>query len=299
MHPLPMRWSTTGREQPFFCSVMPNKCTLIMADLILSKESSESEIKRYFNAVLELSESDNEFPVNLDEVWMLVYGRKSDATEALQRDFIENVDYRVLRQNPQNPNGGRPTNEYRITVSCMEFFIARKVRSVFEVYRKVFHKTVNKAIEDKPSSKREPTISDKIKVATWLIKTLNLNDTSKLMLAKSIADPLGLPTPDYTPSHGILKSASELLKERNVSISAQVFNKRAIEKGYLCEQERNSSHGQKKRFKSITNKGLSYGENQVNPNNPKSTQPLWYEDKFMELLGVLGFQLTGGLAYAN
>lgn len=50
-------------------------------NLILSKESSESEI-------------------NLDEVWMLVYGRKSDAAEALQRDFIENVDYKVLRQNP-------------------------------------------------------------------------------------------------------------------------------------------------------------------------------------------------------
>ncbi len=69
-------------------------------NLILSKESSESEIKRYFNAVLELSKSNNEFPINLDEVWMLVYGRKSDAAEALQRDFIENVDYKVLRQNP-------------------------------------------------------------------------------------------------------------------------------------------------------------------------------------------------------
>lgn len=45
-------------------------------NLILSKESSESEIKRYFNAVLELSKSNNEFPINLDEVWMLVYGRK-------------------------------------------------------------------------------------------------------------------------------------------------------------------------------------------------------------------------------
>lgn len=30
-------------------------------NLILSKESSESEIKRYFNAILELSKSDNEF----------------------------------------------------------------------------------------------------------------------------------------------------------------------------------------------------------------------------------------------
>lgn len=108
--------------------------------IILSKQSSESEIKRYFNKVLELSKSDNEFPINLDEVWMLVYGRKSDAAEALQRDFIEGVDYQVLRQNPQNSNGGRPTNEYKLTVSCMEFFIARKVRPVFEVYRQVFHK---------------------------------------------------------------------------------------------------------------------------------------------------------------
>lgn len=54
-----------------------------MNNLILSKESSESEIKRYFNAVLELSKSDNEFPINLDEVWMLVYNRRDYATDAL------------------------------------------------------------------------------------------------------------------------------------------------------------------------------------------------------------------------
>lgn len=136
---------------------------------------------------------------------------------------------------------------------------------------------------------KQPTISDKMKVATWLIKTLNLNDTSKLMLAKSIAAPLGLPTPDYTPSHGILKSATELLRDRKTQISAREFNTVAIEKGYLCEQERKSSYGQKKQFKSITKKGLEFGENQVNPNNPKSTQPLWYERKFDELLILLGF----------
>lgn len=37
-------------------------------------------------------------------------------------------------------------------------------------------------------------------------------------------------------------------------------------------------------LKSITAKGRLYGENQVSPNNPKETQPLWYEDKFEELL---------------
>lgn len=58
-----------------------------MTNLILSKESSESEIKRYFNVVLELSKSDNEFPVNLDEVWPLVYERRDSAVKALIRDF--------------------------------------------------------------------------------------------------------------------------------------------------------------------------------------------------------------------
>lgn len=145
----------------------------------------------------------------------------------------------------------------------------------------------------------KPTISDKMKAATWAAKFLNLNESSKLIIAKQILEPYNLPLPDYTPSKGILKSASELLSERGIEISAQVFNKKAIEKGYLCELERNSTHGQKKRFKSITNKGLSFGENQVNPNNPKSTQPLWYEDKFGELLGVLGFQLKGGLTYGK
>ena len=274
-------------------------------NLVLSKDSSESEIKAYFNAVLKLSQSNNEFPINLDEVWMLVYSEKGKAVRALKENFIEgvdyntfakngkteeevfaqngknpeSVDYQVFLKNGENPKGGRPTNEYKLTVSCMEFFIARKVRPVFEVYRQVFHQSVRKVIENRNAPK-QPTISDKMKVATWLIKTLNLNDTSKLMLAKSIAAPLGLPIPDYTPSHGILKSATELLKEAGLSISAQAFNQRAIQKGILCDMKRKSSKGKDKHFKSITESGLAYGENQVNPNNTKETQPLWYKEKF-------------------
>lgn len=120
-------------------------------NLILSKESSESEIKAYFNAVLKLSQSDNEFPINLDEVWMIVYGRKEEAVRALtsSEQFIENVDYQVLRKNAENSNGGRPTNEYKLTLSCMEFFIARKVRPVFEVYRQVFHKVAKHELSRK------------------------------------------------------------------------------------------------------------------------------------------------------
>ena len=74
-------------------------------NLILSKESSESEIKRYFNAVLELSKSDNEFPINLDEVWMLVYPRKDHAVRELidGGQFIEGVDYQVSPKMGKTP----------------------------------------------------------------------------------------------------------------------------------------------------------------------------------------------------
>lgn len=131
------------------------------------------------------------------------------------------------------------------------------------------------------------TVRDKMKAAAWAAKFLNLNESSKLIIAKQILEPYNIPLPDYTPSRGILKSASELLKENGIPMSAQAFNARLIELGYLTELSRPSSNGSVKKFKSITAKGLEYGENQVNPNNPKSTQPLWYADKFNEFINVV------------
>lgn len=112
------------------------------ADLVLKKTSTSEDIKKYFEIIIKLSGSGNKFPVNLDEVWSLVYGRKKDAIEALKRDFIQQVDYQVLRRNPQNPKGGRPKTDYYLSIPCLEFFIARKVRPVFEVYRAVFYERV-------------------------------------------------------------------------------------------------------------------------------------------------------------
>lgn len=245
-------------------------------------ESGE-EIKKYFAAILKLAKASEEFPVNLDEVWPLVYSRKQEAVRALTNEnseFVEGIDYQAVRQNAQG--GQFATTDYFLSLSCMEFFIARKVRPVFEVYRKVFHRAAEYAKQLKA-----PTIKDKIAVADWLTRFLNLNESSKLALAKTIAEPLGLPTPDYTPSKGVLKSAGELLKENECAISAQVFNQKMIEKGFMVELTRPSSKGGVKKFKSIVGEGLNFGENQVNPNNPKSTQPLYYEDKFIELLGLL------------
>lgn len=250
--------------------------------LILSKNSSENEIKRYFKAVLKLSQSDDEFPINLDEVWPLVYSEKGKAVRALtsNEQFIEGVDYKTLAQNGKQDEaswGGNNKIDYKLTVSCMEFFIARKVRPVFEVYRKVFHKSAEQTL----------SLSDKMKAASWAAKFLNLNDSSKLLIAKRILDPLGLPTPDYTGSKDQLLSATELLGINGLKISAQAFNARMTAKGLLTTLQRQSSKGMKK-FKSLTADGLKYGENQVNPNNPKETQPLYYTHLFSGLLSDIG-----------
>lgn len=106
----------------------------------LSLSSSTEEIKRYFKAILELSKLDVPYPANLDSCWTLCYSAKEKAVRALKENFIESVDYQVLAQNGENPKGGRPTIEYHLSVSCLEYFIARKVRPVFDVYREVFHK---------------------------------------------------------------------------------------------------------------------------------------------------------------
>ena len=138
----------------------------------LTKQSSDSEIKAYFIQVLNLSRSKEEFPVNLDEVWPLVYSRRDKAVRALRSGeiFMEGIDYQVFPPNGEksdtfshfggkvqdgdkneNPKGGlnvmgRPQNTYMISVPCLEYLIARKVRPVFEVYRQVFHKVAGGGI---------------------------------------------------------------------------------------------------------------------------------------------------------
>lgn len=106
----------------------------------LTKSSTSDEIKAYFTAILNLSSKSEQFPVDLDEVWMLVYERKDNAVKALVRDFIENEDYKLLRRKAEQVSGAKYFDNYKLSLSCLEYFIARKVRPVFEVYRQVFHK---------------------------------------------------------------------------------------------------------------------------------------------------------------
>ena len=116
----------------------------------LSKNSTNEQIKAYFERVLQLYQSNEKFPINLDDVWMLVYSAKNKAVRALKQNFIENEDYIPLTQNGQRSEKGQFAGggtEYHLSVSCMEYLIAKKVRTVFNVYREVFKKVATGEVQ--------------------------------------------------------------------------------------------------------------------------------------------------------
>ncbi len=142
-----------------------------MKNIVLSKESSDKEIKAYFTQVFKLNKSQKQYPVDLDNVWMLVYQRKDYAVRELRNNFIENIDYQSFLKNEER--GAASIVTYKLSVSCLEYFIARKVRPVFEVYRQVTQRFSEE--EANPMLAIERSISNYKKLGKsdeWIIKRL-------------------------------------------------------------------------------------------------------------------------------
>ena len=120
-----------------------------------------------------------------------------------------------------------------------------------------------------------------------------MNDVSKVALFNKASKDLAnkgiayIPAIDYVDSKGQLLSATELLKRNQIFVSVNKFNGLMMIEGFLEDKTRPSSKGGVKHFKSLTDKGLEFGENQVSPHNPRETQPLYYEGKFRQLLSIL------------
>lgn len=266
--------------------------------LILTKESVPSDIERYFRGVLALDQQDKVFSVNLDDVWQLAYSRKDNAVRALKANFMENVDYIAIQKSensslPQNAEqdwGGNNKVDYYITSACLEYFVARKVRPVFEVYRRVFHHAVAQ-VQQQPSLQEQ--IQANLTFADWAIKTLNINEASKLGWAKKISDKFGLAAelPDAVNAgteKPITHAATDLLKSHNVGISAQAFNRMLELKGVVKHATRPGKRGKVHSWYVITPAFDKYGQNQQDPKFQQQTQIRWYDATFMELLTIVG-----------
>lgn len=129
--------------------------------------------------------------------------------------------------------------------------------------------------------------------ADWDIKTLNINEASKLGWAKKISDKFGLAAelPDAVNAgteKPITHAATDLLKSHNVGISAQAFNRMLELKGVVKHATRPGKRGKVHSWYVITPAFDKYGQNQQDPKFQQQTQIRWYDATFMELLTIVG-----------
>ena len=147
--------------------------------------------------------------------------------------------------------------------------------------------------EEPKYAKQSPSqskLSDKIQAANFLADFLNLNGASKLAIAKSIADPLGLPTPDYVMDEKTVHAAKDLLATHKVKMSSAEFNKILVSKGIVESMTRPGKGGKTHSWVVIPEKYEKFGQNARNPHAQNQTQALWYDNKFSELLALAGIQ---------
>ena len=137
---------------------------------------------------------------------------------------------------------------------------------------------------------QQSALQDKLTVANWVMDSLRYSDAARLQLVSQIAKPYGVPVPDYVPApNGAIHPASYLLNEHGVGLSAIKFNKLALAAGLLEQKERKGTTKVHK-FYSVTEKGSLYGENEVFKDKPDQTQPKWYDNKFSEVLEIIGYK---------
>lgn len=109
-------------------------------ELLTGRMAKMDQVRAHFEYLFNAEESGDNFPVDLEAVFPLAYGTKRDAKRALvnSKDFFEGIDYRIItfEDSAKRPQGGGTQPEKIVlSIQCFEWFIARKNRDVFEVYR--------------------------------------------------------------------------------------------------------------------------------------------------------------------
>ena len=254
-------------------------------------------------ALLPINENNGQRAVNARDLHFFLESKQDFSTWMKNRidqyGFVENQDYQVFHKIMENPKGGRPLDEYAISIDMAKELSmvernekGKQARRYFIACEDKLKEAVSKGyvVTTTAQPKQQLTMKDKLTWIKEVQKMLKLNDASTLGLIQQVADPLGLPVPQYIDSKGILISATAALFELGQPCNVAHFNDLMMKKGYLEELQRKSSKGLVKKFKHITPAGLSWGENQVSPKSPQQTQPLYYKNKFPELLKVLGLK---------
>lgn len=207
----------------------------------------------------------------------VVTGKKADGTDAYQTvitTFInESGVYSLIFSSKQER-----AKEFKHWVTS----------EVLPSIRKTGQYSANEA-----STTLNELLQAKLAFADWSAKFLNLNDASKLGIAQKIGKMVGLD--DALPQSvnagtekPITHAATDLLKQHNVGISAQAFNRMLELKGVVKHATRPGKRGKVHSWYVITPAFDKYGQNQQDPKFQQQTQIRWYDATFMELLTIVG-----------
>ena len=250
-----------------------------MKDLIPVKQNKQGELLVSARNLHEGLEIDTKF---ID--WfkrMLKYG------------FEENEDYFKYEYQVQSQKRERTyiETDYILKIDCAKEIAMIQRNEKGKQIRKYFIEC-EKQLKDISTKDKYISEIDIAKAELSLVevtaKLLNLNDSSKLALATNVYENHNIPTnllPQYTKSKDRILPVSDLLKKNYINMSAIAFNKLLVEKGILKECTRKTTNGGNKKFKMLVD--TEWGENLVNPKCPKETQPMYYQDKFCELLKIV------------
>lgn len=150
----------------------------------------------------------------------------------------------------------------------------------------------------KYSTTHSSSVSDQLTAnmafADWSAKFLNLNEASKLGMARTIGDKFGMVT-DALPqsvnagtANPTTHAATDLLKKHDVGLSARSFNKVLELKGVVKQATRPGRNGKVHRWFVLQPQYDRFGESQQNPQYQQQTQIRWYDATFDELLVIVG-----------
>ena len=206
--------------------------------------------------------------------------------------FTENEDYTSVKSSTVVNNGAvKELQDYALKIDMAKEISMIQRNEKGKQIRKYFIEC-ERQLKDVSTKDKYISEIDIAKAELSLVevtaKLLNLNDSSKLALATNIYENHNIPTnllPQYTKSKDRILPVSDLLKKNYINMSAIAFNKLLVEKGILKECTRKTSSGRNKKFKMLVD--TQWGENLVNPKCPKETQPMYYQDKFCELLKIV------------
>lgn len=191
-----------------------------------------------------------------------------------------------------------------LTEQGLYFFVARSDKPKALPFQKWLAGDVLPSIR-KTGGYRAPNTAATMALVECAANLLRASDSGRVVMLRKAGQAIGADTsflPDYTedsaPGHvGAMDTASatHLLREHGVKLSASAFNLRLSDIGLLESKERKTTGGKIKHFWCITDAGLAYGKNIVSPQSPRETQPHWYRSQFDQLLVMVGLG-EGGAA---